>query len=246
MLSNGDRDILSLAGAAGLGAAAMYFLDPARGTRRRHMLADEVVRTRRVLGEGVRSAGLGLRNRAVGMTAKARRRFAAEEVGDDVIAERVRAKLGRVVSHPSAIDVSVTDGRASLMGLVLADEAERLLDHVRSVRGVHEIEDRLERHETPDDVPGLRGSGRLPWTRLELFQQPWRPTARLLAGVTGGALVLGGLARGGRAGWPVGLTGVALLARSVVNGPLRNVTGLGTGTNAVAGQSADRHAAPEG
>lgn len=232
-MPSADRDFLSLAGAVGLGAAAMYFLDPARGTRRRHVLADKMVHTRRLVGEGIRTTRLDLRNRAFGVTARVRRRFARDEMGDEVVAERVRAELGRAVSHPSGIDVSVTEGRASLVGVVLSDEAERLLRHVRSVRGVHEIDDRLERHETPDDVPGLRGSRRRLGSRFPLLEEHWNPTVRLLTGVTGTALLFGGLTRGGRAGWPVGLTGLALLARAVVNEPLLSVTGLRGGPYAV-------------
>lgn len=227
-----DRGIMSLAGAAGLGAAAMYFLDPARGTRRRRMVADKVAHTRHVVDDGIRTTRQDLRNRAIGMSAKARRRLTVDDASDEVVAERVRADLGRVVSHPGAIDVSVQEGRAILSGDVLTDEAEKLLRHTRTVRGVQEIVDWLERHDTADDVPSLQGPGRPSEPRFELLQQNWSPTARLLTGVTGGALALGGLKRGGLVGWPVGLAGAALFARAMANEPLRRLTGLGADRDA--------------
>jgi uncharacterized membrane protein len=90
---------------------------------------------------------------------------------------------------------------------------------------VHDVEDRLERFETADDIAGLQGSA------PHVLRQPRSPTARLLTGVAGSALVLGGLARGGRAGWPVALTGLALLGRSVANE--RKLPVLGGGMKAV-------------
>jgi hypothetical protein len=45
-----------------------------------------------------------LKNRVFGLVAKARGLISKEEVTDDVLRERVHAKLGFLVSHPSSID----------------------------------------------------------------------------------------------------------------------------------------------
>src|SRR5437763_385294 len=47
-------------------------------------------------------------------------RLTGEAVPDDVLVERVRAKLGRYISHPHAIEVDVSGGRICLTGPALA------------------------------------------------------------------------------------------------------------------------------
>ena len=117
------------------------------------------------------SSGMMLPNRAKGVAARTRRRFSDDQADDEVIAERIRSELGHVVSHPGAIDVSVEDGRATLTGAVLEEEAVALIHGVHAVRGVREIVDRLERHEDAEDVPGLQGAGRPAEPRFELMQE---------------------------------------------------------------------------
>lgn len=74
------------------------------------------------------------------------------------LAERVRAELGRVVSHPRAIDVSMLhEGCVRLSGPILSSEADTLLAAIARVRGVATVEDDLERHDTPEGVPPLQG-----------------------------------------------------------------------------------------
>jgi osmotically-inducible protein OsmY len=67
--------------------------------------------------------------------AEARSTVSDEEVSDEVLVDRVRAKMGRVVSHPGAIKVTAEQGRVTLSGAVLEHEHEELLQAVRSVRG---------------------------------------------------------------------------------------------------------------
>jgi osmotically-inducible protein OsmY len=66
---------------------------------------------------------------------------------DDVIAERVRSELGRVVSQPGAVVVAVEDGVVTLSGEVPAPEREDLIAVTRWVRGVRDLEDKLEARE---------------------------------------------------------------------------------------------------
>jgi hypothetical protein len=92
--------------AAGLGAALMYLLDPQHGRRRVALLRGQWTR---VVRKGRDSADAGWRdlaNRASGLVARARGAWRAETPDDDVLVERVRAELGRWVSHPHAIEVS--------------------------------------------------------------------------------------------------------------------------------------------
>jgi len=221
---------LALLGAAGAGAAAMYLLDPERGNRRRALVRDQLVRFQhRSLG-ALDSTTRDLAHRTRGIAAETISQLKPEALDDVVLAERVRAELGRAVSHPSAIRVLVQDGRVLLGGPILADEVDRLLAHVRSVRGVRDVVGELEVHEGAGDVPGLQGRSHRTRERLEQRQSGWPPTARLIAGGLGGWLVARGLSsveRGNLLGIAAGLGGLGLLARGLTNAEPSRLLGLG-------------------
>ena len=217
-------------GGLGLGAGVMYLLDPERGRRRRAMLRDGIaaraVDSQRFLGKSGRDVG----NRARGLVAKTRNRvFPAGLVEDDVLAERVRSKMGRYVSHPGAIEVSASAGHVTLRGPVLADEVDSLLRAVESVRGVREVEDDLDVHSDPGSVPGLQGGSHRAGEAPEFQQLRWSPAARVAAGGVGGTLLLLGLKRRGRLGMAASALGTGLMARSIANRSPRRLTGLGAG-----------------
>ncbi|MEZ0335666.1 MAG: BON domain-containing protein [Gemmatimonadales bacterium] len=140
---------------AGIGLT--YLLDPDRGASRRALVRDKAASAGRRLADNLDATARDLRNRAKGSAAELRARLGREEVNDGVLQERVRSAIGRVLSHPGAIDVDVVDGRATLRGEVLADEVDHLLAAVRGVRGVSEVIDQTSVHPTPDGVPSLQG-----------------------------------------------------------------------------------------
>src|SRR5918992_2912051 len=171
MRSDTSDSGLGVVGAFGLGVALMYFLDPGRGARRRALVRDKIVHALRKTEDAAETTGRDLRNRAKGLAAEIRNRFEPEDVDDDVLVARVRAELGRAVSHPGSIAVTARDGRVTLSGPILAREADELLSDVRSVRGVRDVVDRLERHERADDVPGLQGGTARRGDEFELLQE---------------------------------------------------------------------------
>ena len=215
--------------AIGIGAALMYFLDPNRGARRRARVRDKTVHLLNKTVDAANTTRRDLTNRARGLAAEVRGRFDDNIADDVVLVARVRAQMGRVCSHPSAVLTTARDGRVTLSGPILADEADHLLSHARSVRGVREVVDRLERYESPDHVPGLQGGT----TRADhvhemwLLQETWSPATRLLVGAAGGALAIAGAERRDIFGGALGLAGIALLSRSLTNMPLRDVIGAG-------------------
>src|SRR5690606_24938145 len=99
-----DRSTAILAG-AGLGAGLMYLLDPDTGRRRRALTRDRLVHATHVAGHAAGAAGRDLAHRAAGAAARIRGRVKHEEVDDTVLVERVRARLGHLVSHPGALEV---------------------------------------------------------------------------------------------------------------------------------------------
>lgn len=181
----------AIAGAA-FGAAAMYWLDPVSGHRRRAQARD---RLRSAVSDLDDTAGITARDlshRVRGLGARIRSRFASGDAPDEVLAERVRAALGRVVSHAGAIDVSVANGRVTLHGAVLTAEHAALISAVRSVRGVGEVRDELATYDHSEGVPALQGGRRHARPRSALFRENVPPAVRLVTGASGSTLVFFG------------------------------------------------------
>ena len=131
---------LKVISSAALGAAAMYVLDPDKGRRRRAIASDKARSFVANTANLVNIAARDVTYRVHGVRARARRLVDRGGVPDDlVLIERLRAKMGRVVSHPHAIQIGVHEGRVTLSGPILAGEAQPLLDVVRSVPGVSDL-----------------------------------------------------------------------------------------------------------
>jgi uncharacterized membrane protein len=211
-----------------LGAVVMYFLDPSLGRRRRARTRDKVVHAAKVVNEGARVTARDTVHRAQGAWAEARRLFADEEpVGDEVLVDRVRAALGRQVSHPHAVEVSATGGYVTLIGPILSYEVRPLLRAVRRVPGVRAVSDQLTVYNEPGNVSSLQGGEPRIGERFELMQENWSPAARMAVGGAGAALMLAATrARGGLCAM-LGLSGAALLARAATNRDLASLAGFG-------------------
>jgi osmotically-inducible protein OsmY len=139
-----------------LGGVTVALLDPRRGAARRALLRDKGVATARD------AAGLASRrardfgHRLRGMVYEAKAALSDEQVPDDILVERVRAQLGRPVSHPRAIRVEARDGCVILAGPILSDEAEELIRQVARIAGVRSIQSELDLHDQPGNVPALQ------------------------------------------------------------------------------------------
>lgn len=221
--------------AAGLGL--MYFLDPAQGRRRRALVRDQMVHAAHKTGDAMDATSRDIANRAKGAVAELRGRFQHREVSDDVLRDRVRARVGAVIGHAGSIDVDASDGRVTLSGPVLAHEVARLLRRVAAVRGVRDVEDRLDVHAEPGNVPGLQGRARAPrgGEVLDLMQRDWSPSTRFLTGLTGLAFTAWGLRRRDAIGFTVATVGLGLLSRAVANVPIARLSGFEAGRRAIRG-----------
>jgi uncharacterized membrane protein len=215
------------------GVGLMYLFDPERGRRRRALVRDKFARGLDTAKDAAGVTGRDLRNRARGVVAQARALTDREPVSDEVLTERVRSQLGRVVSHPGAIEVTVTRGVVTLTGPVLSREVDDLLSSVSKVRGVEDVENRLEVHDRSGAVPGLQGGGPRPEHRFEFAQENWSPTARLLAGAAGGGLAAYAVRKRGVSGTAFGVIGAGLLARAITNLKLERLLGLGPGRRGI-------------
>jgi hypothetical protein len=208
--------------AAAAGAVLMYLLDPDRGGRRRALVRDQALQMARRTGDAFDVTSRDLTNRARGVVADLQARFRDTPVSDDTLRARVRARLGAVVGYAGAIDVEVVAGTVTLRGPVLADDVERLLRRVRAVRGVHDVDDRLQIHREAAGVPALQGAHRVPrgGEVFELMQEHWSPAARVLTSVGGVVLVVWGLRRRDAVGLVVTAAGMVVVARAVSNVPM--------------------------
>ena len=210
-----------------LGAVAMYFLDPHSGRRRRARTRDRLLHAGKVVSEAGKVTARDASQRMSGLIAGTKRLFRHEEVPDEVLVERVRAAIGRVVSHPHALEVFVDGGHVSLSGPILAHEVRLLLRCVRAVSGVKAVSDELSVHEEAGNVSALQGGVPRTGRRMELLQDNWSPAARLAAGAAGAALLLSATRAKGGMSALLGVGGGALVARSLTNLDWRTLFGVG-------------------
>jgi uncharacterized membrane protein len=220
-------NIFSTIKGAGMGIVLMYFLDPDRGRRRRALVRDQLVRVWTDLRFATEVAEHDLRNRTRGILAEAMGIVSREGAPDHVLVERVRANIGRVVRNASAINVMADGGRITLSGPILGRDVPAVLLQTASTRGVKQVENNLEVHETTANVPGLQGADEPMESTFELMQQNWSPATRLLTTVTGGTLLLRGLGRGGISGLLMAAFGGILSLRGATNMEVSRLIGQG-------------------
>ena len=115
------RQLLGILAGAALGASAMYLLDPDAGAARRARL--------RGMAGGRRE------------TWPPRTRHPYDTLHEDAqLRDRLRQRMGRLVSFPGAIHVQVDNHVVRLSGDVLGKELDGLLSQVRDTPGVTVIE----------------------------------------------------------------------------------------------------------
>ena len=216
---------LPIAGLA-LGAAGMYLFDPEQGRRRRALVRDQALSRTRHLQRSARSTLHDLRNRARGVRHKWGG-LRQDQIPDRVLAARVRSKIGRYSAHPRPIEVWAQAGIVELRGPVLASECEELLRVVGRMRGVREVRDRLQRHDSAAHISALQGGRPRRRERAASAGERWTPAQRTASGGAGSALLLMAMRRGGLSGTVAGLAGAALLVRAATNAPLQRLAGTG-------------------
>jgi hypothetical protein len=141
------------------GALLMFFMDARSGRRRRALVRDKTLAAGHDVVDAVGAKAKRVADRAKGVLATGRlhRVTSRPPENDPQLHERIRARLGHVVSHPRAIDVEVEQGHVRLTGHILRHELDGLLGEVRSMAGVKEVHRELQLHESPGRVPQLQG-----------------------------------------------------------------------------------------
>jgi hypothetical protein len=215
-----DKQKWSLVGSAGLGAGVgaglMYLLDPQVGGRRRAVARDKSVSALKQGGKAAAKTSRHLGNKTKGLVAEAGSKLRKSDLVDDgqKLLKKVQKVVRVTVSHPSAIDPILEAGRVHLHGLILASEVARLLAAIEAVEGINGVENRLELHESPQDLAAFRKGRR--WVG---------PATRVLTGTTGSALALAGLKKKNGLGVALGAVGLGLLAHGIANPDAKQLAG---------------------
>lgn len=79
-----------------------------------------------------------------------------EDVSDESLSARVRARINRLVSRPDAIQVTTHQGRVTLSGSVLDRERDTLLSSIASMRGVTDVVNHLDVQERTTTIMGVQ------------------------------------------------------------------------------------------
>jgi hypothetical protein len=213
-----------LVGGVGVGAGLMYVCDPEKGRRRRALLRDRTSSILREARVNVGKKSRDVRNRVRGLVAEVSTHFRCDAVSNEVLEERVRSQMGRVVSEAGDIEVLANDGQVILRGVVPAGEVfERLLRRVSGVRGVRGVENQLNvrgRHDAGRAAVSANGDGGARHTSEGL---PTR--ARVFATFAGSGLALYGARRKGIVGSVLGVIGMRMLTRGLGNAALHQSNG---------------------
>lgn len=99
-------------------------------------------------------------------SAVARRHAGGMFVSESRLGDQVQACIGKQVSHPDAIKVTVIGGLVRVSGLVLAGEMDRLLTQLTRIPGVHKV------HNALSPVDDERRFEELRQAQQPLDQQP--------------------------------------------------------------------------
>lgn len=211
-----NKGLIALAG-LGAGAGIMYFADPNEGRRRRVRLRELSIHATHTMTAVAGMTSRDVEHRLSGLAARTLGRLIEEEVPpDDVLAARVRARLGRLVSHPGAIDVTANEGTVTMSGPIFEAEIEQILKGVGAIPGVTAIENRLKPHRDAGHVSALQGPGPRDVTRMPASWRRWSPTTRLIAGLAGLALMALSSPNRPVRGAATGIAGVELLERALL------------------------------
>jgi hypothetical protein len=209
----GHRPVFYEAIGLAIGAGLMFLYDPARGRARRARARDQLAHGAHEMEGALEVASRDVRHRVHGLAAELAARVRGEHPSDEVLAERVRAQLGRSASHPHALEVSAQDGVVTLKGPLLRDDHARVRRRVALVRGLRRLDDQLEVHDGPDGVPQLKGPGR----HIAIPPQAWSPAMRVGATLLGGVIVLQAAPRRGLGELLIALAAADLLLRGLTN-----------------------------
>jgi hypothetical protein len=141
------------------GAAVMYFFDSVSGGRRRALVRDKIVGAGHDAAYFAQAKSKRAADHVKGLFATRHldRVTRTEPQSDQQLHDRIRARLGRVTSHPKSVHVGVTQGHVTLTGHILTKELDKLVDEVRHNVGVTTVDNQLICHDSAEGISELQG-----------------------------------------------------------------------------------------
>jgi uncharacterized membrane protein len=206
---------LAVLGGLGVTAASIYLFDPKCGRKRRTALAKAGRRFANAVEEEATRSWKDTAHQLQGVVARLSR-LREETPSDETITERVRARMGRIVSHPHKIKVASDHGLVTLWGVILKSEMNGLLHTVKRVPGVKDVQNHLE----------ISDSDEFALTEVKAKFASWSPTKRMLASTAGMGMVSYGLKKKDAFGITMALLGAGLVVRSSMKRGVRSTLAL--------------------
>jgi hypothetical protein len=158
------RDPLSFLAGLAAGALAMYYLDGRAGARRRALVRDKLVAAGHEacdLAEAKGRRAIG-KLRGIAATRHLDRQTRSIPNSDEQLHERIRSRLGRLVTYPKSVEVHVEHGHVRMKGHVLTAEEPGLTREVGHMAGVRSVHSELVCHERARSIADLEGRARQP------------------------------------------------------------------------------------
>lgn len=133
-----------LASGVALGGLMMYLCDPSRGKMRRARVRQQAESAIRQAGRDLTGKAEDLLNRSRGMIAEAKGAMSCHaEADDEVVAGRVRSRMGHITRHAHAIETTVQNGVVTLHGILPEEERKCVMAEIRRIPGVRDVQERL-------------------------------------------------------------------------------------------------------
>jgi osmotically-inducible protein OsmY len=145
----------------------MFLWDPDRGKGRRTTWSERAQSRCRGASEAVAAHSRDLSNRARGAMSDVKASTEVETPPtDEVLTDRVRSRLGHLVTHAHSLDVAVDDGIVTISGPVASGVEPPLVDEISRVPGVRDVETDLREQELTESTPELRPHRPRAWFRM--------------------------------------------------------------------------------
>jgi uncharacterized membrane protein len=190
-------------------------------------------------------AARDIAHRTQGVAARTKGRLFHRTVDDSILVARVRSKLGRLVSHPHAIDVSSDQQNVKLRGLVFAHEVDDLIDGLKGVPGLRKLENQLKAYAHDEHIPSLQGGKAKQGSRAALLESNWPPATRMMVGTASILPIVAGLKQRNSRGFMMAGMGLGLLIRAVSNESIKQFFGFGPDSSITVHKSIQIDSLPE-
>lgn len=158
-MKNETLDI-NMVAAFAAGALAMFCLESLVMRQRRARIGETIANTSRRAARAGHHAAKHVADQVKGVVATGNldRVSSRRPENDAQLRERVMARLGHLVSHPGAIEVSVREGIVRVSGQVLAQELDGLLTQLTHLPGVHKVHNALAVLQDPSGFGEVQSS----------------------------------------------------------------------------------------